>query len=56
MLEQPCSLRLDELGNHVAENGANGVEPLIGGADVVEAVVVEQNLLHNKDGDSLAKF
>lgn len=56
MLEQPCSLLLDQLAHHIAENGADGVEPLISGADVVETVIVKKDLLHYKDGDGLAKL
>lgn len=56
MLKQPCSLLLDQLAHHVAENGADRIEPLISGADVVEAIVVKKDLLHDKDGDSLAKL
>ena len=56
MLEQAHRLGLDELGNHIAQDGADGVEALVGGADVVEAVVVEEDLLHDEDGDRLAKL
>jgi hypothetical protein len=56
MLEQPGSLLFDQLAHHVAENGAYGIEPLIGGADVVEAIVVKKDLLHDEDGDSLAEL
>ncbi len=54
MLEQPSRLLLDELGDHVAQDGAHGVEALVGGADVVQTVVVEQDLLDDEDGDGLA--
>lgn len=56
MLKKASSLRLDELRHHVAEDGANSVEALVSSANVVEAIVIKQNLLHNEDGDSLAKF
>lgn len=56
MLEQASSLGLDELSNHIAEDRANGIESLVGGTDVVETIVIKENLLHNKDGNSLAKF
>ena len=56
MLEQPRSLLLHQLGNHVAQDGADGVEALVGGADVVEAVVVEQDLLDDEDGDGFAEL
>ena len=56
MLEKARRLLLDELANHVAENGAHGVEPLVRRADVVEAVVIQEYLLHNEDGDRLAQL
>ncbi len=56
MLEEPGSLLLDQLGDHIAQDGADGIEALVGGADVVQAVVVQQDLLDDKDGDGLAKL
>lgn len=56
MLEQPCSLLLDQLAHHIAEDGADRVESLIGGADVVQAIIVKEDLLHDEYGDSLAEF
>lgn len=56
MLKQSGSLLLDQLAHHVAENGADCIEPLISGADVVEAIVVKKDLLHDEDGDSLAEL
>lgn len=56
MLEQSDSLLLDELINHVAQHGADGVEALISLADVLQAQIVEQNLLDDENGDGLAEF
>ena len=56
MFEQPHSLRLHELGDHVAQHGADSVEPLIGVADVRQASLIEQDLLHDKDGDCLGEL
>lgn len=56
MLEQASRLRLDELSNHIAQDGADGVEALVRGADVVEAIVVEQYFLHNEYGHRLAEL
>lgn len=56
MLQQACSLLLDQLAHHIAENGADGIEPLIGGTYVVQAIIVKKDLLHNKDGNGLAKL
>lgn len=41
MLQEPSRLLLDQLPNHVAQDRADGVEPLVRRADVVETVVVE---------------
>lgn len=56
MLKKSRRLRLDELGNHIAEDGADGVEALISGANVVEAVIIQQDLLHDEYGHRLAKL
>lgn len=56
MLEQASGLGFDQLSHHVAENCTDRVESLIGGANVVETVIVKQNLLHDKDSHGLAKF
>lgn len=56
MLQQPGSLLLDQLAYHVTEDGADGVESLVGGADVVQAIVVKKDLLHDEDGDGLAEL
>lgn len=56
MLEQAHSLLLNKLINHVGQDGADGVESLVSLADVLQAQVVEQDLLHNEDCDSLAEL
>lgn len=56
MLEESGGLLLHKLGNHVAQDGANGIEPLVSSADIVQAVVVEQNLLDDEDGNCLAQL
>lgn len=56
MLQQPHSLRLHELVDHVAEHSPDGVEALVGVTDVREPGLVQQNLLHNEDGDCLGEF
>lgn len=56
MLEQASRLLLDELANHVAEHGADGVEPLVGSADIVESIVIEEDLLNDEYGDRLAQL
>lgn len=56
MLQESRRLLLDELRHHVAEDRSHGVEALVCRTDVVETVIVEKNLLHNKDGHSLAQL
>ena len=56
VLEESSGLRFDELSNHIAQHRTDSIKALVGGADVVEPVVVEQNLLHDEDGDGLAKL
>lgn len=56
VLEQSCGLLLNELGYHVAEDSSNSVKSLVGGTDVVETVVIQQNLLDDEDGNSLAEL
>lgn len=56
MLEQPGCLRLHELCDHITKDGPNGIEALIGGTYVSKPIVVEQNLLDDKDGNRLAKL
>ena len=49
VFEQSDSLSFHELVDHVAENGADGVEAFIGMAYVRQAGFIEKNLLHNKN-------
>lgn len=56
MLEKARRLLFDELSHHVAEDSANSIEAFVGRANVIEPIVVQQDLLDNKDGHSLAKL
>lgn len=56
MLEQADGLLLYKLVDHVAEHGADSVETLVRLADVRKPNVVQENLLHNEDGDRLAEL
>lgn len=56
MLQKADGLLLNQLRDHITQNGADGVEPLIRGADIREAHVIKQDLLHDKDGHRLAEF
>ncbi len=48
MFEESDRLRLDELIDHVAKDGADGKKALVGVTDVREACLVEEDLLHDK--------
>ena len=56
MFEEADGLGLDELIDHVAEDGADGKEALVCVADVGEPGLVEEDLLHNEDRDGLGEF
>lgn len=56
MFEKPSRLLLDQLSNHVAEDGADSVEALVSGTDIVKTVVIKQNLLDDEDGNRLAEL
>lgn len=40
VLKQASSLGFDQLSNHIAQDSADSIESLVGGADVIEAVVI----------------
>lgn len=56
MLEQTSRLLLHQLGDHVAKHCTHSIETLVRGADVVETVVVQQDLLDDKDGNGLGQL
>lgn len=56
MLQKTCSLLLDELSHHVAQNRANSIKPLVRGADVIEPAVIQQDLLDDEYGHRLTQF
>lgn len=56
VLEKACGLLLHKLRDHVAQNSTDGVEPLVSGTDVIQAMIVEQDLLHNEYSDRLAEL
>ena len=56
MLQQTHRLLIDQLGNHIGEDGAHGVETLVGLTNVLQAHVIQENLLDDEDGDGLAKL
>ena len=56
VLEESDRLRLDELVDHVAEDGADGKKALVGVTNIREPGFVKKNLLHDKDCNSLGEF
>ncbi len=56
VLKQSCGLLLNELSDHIAQHSSHSIEALIGGADIVEAIIVKQNLLDDEDGHSFTKL
>ena len=54
MLKKAYSLLLHELVDHITKHSSNGIEALVSLADVCEANIVEENLLHDKNSNSLA--
>lgn len=56
MLQESDSLRIDQIVHHRAQDGANGVESFVGLANICQSKVVEQDLLHDEDGDCFGKL
>ena len=56
MLEKSNGLLLHQLIDHVAEHCAHCIEALISLTDVGKTDVVEQDLLHNENSNSLTKL
>jgi hypothetical protein len=56
MLQQAHSLLIDELGDHIGQDGAECAEALVRLADVLQAKVIEQDLLDDEYGHSLAEL
>ena len=49
-------MRFHQLIDHVAEDCANGVEPLIRMADIRETGLVEKDLLDDENGNRFGKL
>ena len=56
MLEQSDGSGVLNGVDHVAEDGPNGIESLVGLADVGQADVIEEDLLDNEDGHGFAEL
>ncbi len=56
MFEESDRLRLDELIDHVAKDGADGEKALICVTDVREPGLIEEDLLYDEDGYRLGEL
>lgn len=56
MLQEPHGLLLNQLSDHIAENGPNCVESFVSMTDIPQSSIVEKYLLHDKYGDCLAQL
>lgn len=56
MLQQPNGLLIHQLRHHIRQDCAHSVKALICLANVLQAHVVEENLLHDEDGDGLTQL
>lgn len=56
VLKQPHSLLIHQLSNHVAQHSTHGIESLVCLADILQAHVIEQYLLHDEDCDRFAQL
>ena len=56
MLKKSCCLLLHQLRNHIAQDRSHSIESLICGADVVQSMIIEENLLDDEDGHCFAEL
>ena len=56
MLEKSYGLLFDKLVHHIAQDGSNGIEALVGLADVCKTNVIQQDLLDNEDGNGFTEL
>lgn len=56
VLEKSDRLLLHQLSDHIAEDSAHRIEPLVCRANVCQANVVKKDLLNDEDGNSLAQL
>ena len=56
MLEKSCSLLLNQLRDHVAENCPDCIESFVRGAYIIQTMIIKEDFLHNEDCDSLAQL
>lgn len=56
VFQQPIRPLIHQVLHHITQHAAHGVKPLVSLADIIQAHVVEQDLLHDEDGDRLAEL
>lgn len=56
MLKQAHSLLVHKLSNHITQHGPNSIEAFVSLADILQAHIIEQDLLDDEDGDGLAEL
>ena len=56
MLQQPHGLCLNELCDHIAKHCHNSEETFIGVTNVSQTCFIEEDFLHDKDGNSFREL
>jgi len=56
VLQQPHRLLIHKLRNHIREHRSYSVKALVRLADVLQAHIIQQDLLHDEDGHRLAQL
>ena len=56
MLQKTGRLLLNKLGDHVAENSSDCIEPFICGTNIIQSMIIKEYLLHNEYCDRLAEL
>lgn len=56
MLQQPYGLLIHQLRYHVTQNSSYSVKPLVRLTNILQTHVVQQDLLHDEDGNRFAKL
>ena len=56
MFQQPHSLLIHELSDHITQHSAHSIEPLVCLADVLQTHIIQQDLLHDEYCDRFAQL
>lgn len=56
MFQQPDRLSFHQANNHVAQDGAHGIKPLVGCTNVAETCIIQEDFLYDEDGHSFGQF